>query len=567
MTVFEKVNVGIKKLISFLYRCIILMYSLTILLTFSNYFEWYIYISALAVYFFIFFKLFYKEGTYAFLRTLNDFIFIFIIIYGKGVENIHTFTLVTLPLINSLNHSSKAPTKLLSLLKVYILAFVTLFVLNDFLIRFEWFIILLTLASINLFLHVRTVILDLRAALNESVEEFYEANLGIGKSHKILELIVTKHQKSDLAKNAFFEIDRITCFKFAKDSLRIVNSSKFIKSFTAKDEMKIFDQLLSTGIAKNCWIKIDGEIVDTNYFVLIKSNSSDNFVFVVDLKGSSKTIFSDLYLKKILIPLFYKITKVLNVEYHLKKEQKKYVKQIKEKMDILDSAGKAIHYLNNRLSPILNYFELLKIYNDPSTEPQKRVKLFKILQREQINALKNIKPIISKTHEIADKSKNPYIVTNTETVKFGKLFTLIRELWDDNEFASRGEVKMHWDDVLLDKKVSLNIDAFTFAIDEILDNINEHSKSEERCFLKFALDDDLVPTIIFSNKIKDSSKEKEEVLRLIQDFNRDNLSEILKRSRSGMRMIKQYLLQLDIDHKLTMENNILFLKLIIKPLN
>lgn len=230
---------------------------------------------------------------------------------------------------------------------------------------------------------------------------------------------------------------------------------------------------------------------------------------------------------------------------------------MKTRVENIDTAVNAIHYLNNKLSPVLNYFEMLRIL--PEAPGDKIEALQELIEREKKNAISNIKPITEKMNQMAEKTMNASIISETKPLGLRKLFTTIRSTCDDT-INIKFSYDNRWSKETFARFTISNLYLFTFILDELVINLEKHSTGD--CHISFI--DNINPQILFTNTVRNLEKNRNTVNKIIEDFNQDNVNEIMKRNSNGLRIIKQYLIQLNIQHKMVLENDKLILTLTLK---
>jgi len=489
-------------------------------------------------------------------RLLNDYIFICLILYGKPVELLSTSVFLLLPLVNNLNHSGKKKTGPISL-RLYILIFGSYYFLNDFKFSVSFIFPVIVISMINGLIFLRLYLMNFANNLYSIIEEFYQDNLNIGKTHVILKEVVKRHKNNKLVYNSL-PVENIILFRLKENGeLKILLSSKFVVNFKLLNYKDFAKEILETQYTRNNGVALDNRISNNNLFIL-KEHNNINYVFFVEFSRKPPlSLTLNIYIDKVLMPLLTKITKVAYAEYQLELENKNYFQEVKSRLENIDSAVNAIHYLNNKLSPVLNYFEMLRL--QPSVEKEKRVAFDDLIEREKRNAISSIIPITQKMNQMAEKTMNANIISETQKFSLRKVFALIRKSCDENNNI-RFEYNVNWDENIFSKIVVSNINLLSFIIDEVIINIEKHSTGI--CEINYGLED--LPTISFCNEVKNLEKNRASLNKIIEDFNKDNINEIMKRGSNGLRIIKQYLLQLNIGHKMSLSNDKLILTLTLK---
>jgi hypothetical protein len=553
MSILRATDSILRKLNSFLFRIVLIFYGISILVRFANFFPIYLYciyfILYIIIYVFLFFR---KNNLLVILRLLNDYAFITFIAWGKPLNDFNIAVFLFLPLINTLNHSGQRKLNPLPFF-VYVFLIISLFALNKFTFDLKFLVPIIALSAINTLFYFRLSVIDFSNSLYSLLEEFYQESFNVGRTHLLLKRMLKINNETNFIKR-LGKIKRIVLFKTNNTgSLQILISSKFVYSFKV-DEKKLFEEFDKSEIVHNINTTLDTDTFKNNAF-LRNTYESTQYVLLVTFDKEPLSIFFNIYVQKILKPLFSKVTNAVHVEYRLQNENQKYFVEVKKHLEDIDTAVNAIHFLNNKLSPITSYFSLLNYYE---TEANAEIKpeLFKLIRRERKNAINSIHPIVEKMNQMAERATNPIMGTIT-SIKLRKLFTIIRTCFETNNVKYEFDIK--WTVETFSLNVNSNTYLFDFAIQEIAINIAKHSKSE--CIISFSYDGIGAPIIIFNNIVSVNDKQRIELNKTISEFNSIRMNEIMKRKSRGLKMIKQFLEQLDIGHKMSLDSDKIILTL------
>lgn len=555
MSIIKSTDSAVRLVNSIIFRLIIVFYGITILAHFDNAFNPWFYLLGILAYLLVYLFLFNKNKIFAFLRLFNDYAFIVLILYNKDLNNLHSSLFLLLPLINNLNHSGGRKIFPFSL-RLYAVILSSYFVVNKFAVDWYFIIPLISISLINCLVYFRLYLIDYVNNLYAIIEDFYKDNLNIGKTHRILKGVLDKHRENKFVNN-LVPIKSIVLFQLKQNhTLKILLSSKFVVQFRLLQDLKSFDGS-NDKVISDLKIELDGRISEHNLFIL-KRYKNNNYIYFVEFSKKSNLGFTlGLYINKVLQPLLTKITQVAYIEYQLSLENKKYFKELKSRVENIDSAVNAIHYLNNKLSPVLNYFEMLRLL--PQTSSDKVDELKKLIEREKKIVFNSIGPITEKMNQMAEKTMNASIISDTKPVSLRKLFTTIRSACDD-ALNLTFTYDSNWSTETLSRITVSNLNLITFILDELIINLEKHSTGH--CDVSFT--DNEMPQISFNNKVKSLDKNRVAINKIIDDFNQDNVNEIMKRNSNGLRIIKQYLIQLNHKHQMMLVGEKLVLTLTLK---
>ncbi|SDL35966.1 hypothetical protein SAMN05421820_101239 [Pedobacter steynii] len=556
MSIIKVTDSVIKLAISILFRAILIIYAVFLISVYQNHFSIYWYLLAICIYIAIYSSLFNKHKLLAFLRLVNDYAFMGIILYGKPLENLQISLFLLLPLLNNINHSGKRKIRPFSV-RLSAVILITHFIINDF--KFNWLFLtsIFAISLINSLISFRFYLINYVNNLYSIIEEFYRDNLNIGKTHRILKEVVKRHEQNKFV-SRWIPLRSIILFQLRDEKgLKILLSSEFIANIIIKDNATLCETLLTENSLSNQTIVLDGRESKQNLF-LIMEYKANKYVFFVDFyRRPPIDIALNIYVTKVLEPLFSKIVQVAYTEYQLSLENKKYFKELKNRMESIETAVNAIHYLNNKLSPVLNYFEMLRLL--PETEPSKVDQLKELIETEKKNAIDSLAPITAKMNQMAEKTMIHNIISETKIISLRKLFSIVRNICEEDN-AIQFNYSVEWNENTFDKKVLINLNLISYVIEELIINLKKYSTGS--CVVTFH--NKTGTSISFKNQVKNIDKQRAVINKVTQDFNQENVNEMMKRSSTGLRMVKQYLIQQDIKHKMTLLNENLILTLTLK---
>ncbi|MCD6068975.1 MAG: hypothetical protein K0S33_3801 [Bacteroidetes bacterium] len=557
MMLYQNFDLLLRKIISLFYRVLLVAFSASVLIRNPNVFEWYIYAGIIAIYLIIFGLLYNKDGFLSLLRLFVDFVFIYFILFKKDINNFHSITLIFLPLINSVNHSSNTRSKL-SPFVLYILTFLLIFLLRE--LKFVWgdLVALFAIWIVNIFLYTRHYLVRIFNTIDEIINGFYMEKIEIGKQYRLLRSV---RDVLNSNKKFFFLLHRpidITIFAFREGKFSVISSTNFFVKYKFDDERSFVKEITKKNRLRNVRLSLDDGPTFPNIVLRVPSEDMIYF-YVVSIFEISELNLKDYASSRIYAQVFQKITNVLQIERSIAIEKKEYLHGIKMKMVFVDSTIKSIHFLNNRLTPISNYFDLLKL-SEAETDQEKRQRLETLLEIEKRNAMNSIDPIIFRMRTQLEKANNPYIISSIERIGIQKLYSMVRKCWEDSNLLHQ-DISMRCSKSFLAREVVLNVESFEFLLDEILNNIIKHANRfhkveiiEENDFICFR----------FINDIKDFNKNIDWLNKIITYFNSDEINEIIKKTSYGLSFMKESLKQMNIFHEMSITEDkkvILLLKI------
>lgn len=562
MSFLKQIDFNYKKIMSFIYRSVIVIYSITLISNFPNIFPTYIYVIGLTSYIIILALLFNRDAKWGFYRTIIDLILIFFILYKKPLDQYYTFTLLLLPVINLTNHSSDRAFSLKWLLIFFLLVILTLIALTDFNASTHQIFVITIIFLLKASEHIKNMLLLFNNMLYRVLEEFYEKINRLNESYKIYSEIIKKFETTEFLP---FNPDIIICFKADRQGrFRLLNSSQFVVNYNVQQVSNIIDSFADRTILYDKEFSYDTGVETTkksNIFILIKRGST-KYVFFIGLKDKP-IIGIGPYLARILVSVFRKITTVLEAEAQLAKDRNYYLRKLKQKVSNAYYAESSIHFFNNKLTPITNYFEFLNLKEATESEDEKAFIQNKINQVEKI-ARENINLIITRAQTVLKKSKNPYVIDSLEKIKVKQLIRDLREAW--SSVLNDASIKIDIQPIFFDQEVVGNTEAFEILFTDIAVNISKYNAGEYEMSIsiKQQSPQEEFLYIRFTNNIKNFEKNIEKLYRLESDFNKGANSEILKAESIGTFMIKNYVDQMNIDASISIIRNTYITELSLK---
>lgn len=531
---------GYRKLISPIYRLILWLIGVSILSISKNYAESYIYVTFYALYWIIYAVFRKNIGYNPKIRLINDYFLIFATLYGKSVDNFINTIFLLLPIINTPNHSSNKRSYTL----LYALAIAIIFVCSDFAFPWKYMGGLAAIYVISMFEYVRFRMSRLDNLLLTRLDEFEVREYDFGNLHRIYPFLIETVNASEFA--SIIKIEKIYCFFLKDGKLHLVNGSELVWKY--KCELKESDVLIDGGLIENQQLLIN----DRNYEnVMLLPIKLENKTYVFAIISKKVVSIWSLFYEDVIIndlkPAFKKIARVIQLEDVMRKRRQKQLKKIKDKIVYVNNTTLAMHFVRNKLSPLKNYVELNEIIDTVSEDVKPQ--LLQVLQEELIKSKRSFDEIKKKTDQILDKEKNPFSVTELYTYSLSKLFVTTRKAWLEHFDIST--ILLGWDFEKLPKDgYKLNDEGLDILLTDIINNIVKYKFK----FAQLSFTENQEQYLIeFRNDTRLSAGAELEVINIVKDFNSDRKFEIYKRKSHGMSIIKNFLLEMNIKHKVEYE--------------
>ncbi|MES2588848.1 MAG: hypothetical protein V4622_07705 [Bacteroidota bacterium] len=377
-------------------------------------------------------------------------------------------------------------------------------------------------------------------------EKFQLNETQIGKTYKLLQNFIKIHKKESWL-NTISSIENMICFKIEDNKLFLVNSNKIIVNWRIENEQNFINELHEKKYIKDIKVEIDDWNIGYNMVYRIKHNVN-TYCFLMTYEKKPINFLYSIYCNKILFPVLNKISKIITTEFELAKRRRVLYDQIKNRLEYIDISTSAIHLLNNKLELTSLYYQLSEELKtlEVSTEKYNEIEALK----EQVfkDAKYNFDIAMKRIQKVMENEFNPYSTNNFESKKLNELFIFIRnsiQLQSVKEINLR--INYKWQDIS-NITTKINLPFFEFIIEEIILNVNKYAKSQ--LTVEFSKDENGY-FIMFSNDMKTLDQSGLISLnKIITEFNSQNMSEILRRGVRGTRILKQYLIQLNFEHKI-----------------
>lgn len=546
-----------RKINSILFRLVMVGYSFLIIYVHKDLFPILAYVGVTILYLFLFVKLDKKDK----LRLLNDFLFVNFILWGKDPSQILIFTLIILPIINSINFSG---TKKSIALYIYTtITYITLifyhnkkadtdFILNSLLplvsILFLWII--------NGYTELRLKIRIFREELNATVDNFYLKKEEIKRPHKIYkELIKVIHNNTKKIK-----IDDIICFTIhsnKSDKLVITNGSSFIWSFSIKEE-NIIEEIRNKKSIVNINLTLDG-IEKRNNLLIYSKVENQEYIYVIITEKTLPFYYLLIgFFNRTLEPAFKKISNILLSEKRLQDFRNEEINRLSERSQYVNRANKTMHYIRNRLGPFSNLIKMLEKFD--SVTEEKKSSFRELIFKEAETARNELNNITERANNMLEKSNNPFVYTKLDDISIERVFTILKR--NVYSFFPNIEIDVSIDIIEEKQFVKLNEEGFELFLSDWLNNMLKYSREFVEC--KFIVSE----TTLEINFINDHKLSKQDLDKLINDLMSDDRNEIMRRTTHGLYTIKLTLEDMNIPYQaLAADNDTkLVIKLLLKTL-
>ncbi|MEQ9100799.1 MAG: hypothetical protein RIF36_22185 [Imperialibacter sp.] len=456
-----------------------------------------------------------KNEVLAYLRLFLDFVFIFIVVLDKDVSNVIVFVLIILPVINNPNFSGRRASPF----KVVLLSFLTILfelyrtvessnLLHEVL---NFTLVIVIIGLIIIFENLRYRIVNLIFNLSSLIDKFYISSNSFENTDNSIREILKTLNKSRLLS---FSVSRLSCFRVDNDrGLLFECGSSFLVSFTVNSFDDLMIQLQDSNVCRNGKMSFNGEIVGENILFLIEA-TSQKYLFVVEYSG---LYLSSLY-ETILEIIFMKFTKLLDLKYELAMVKRDYLESVKNKVEFVEEAQMAMHFIKNKLGPLRNFMEILGDYLVSPTA-EKKV----IFEQERAKIGYFFKLSIDKASNFQNGVSGPFNREYGSEVGCSKLIEILRAGWFHYFNGGNLSVQVSHEEIK-NYKVFLNEDGLDFLFTNWISNMSKYkfnyssaSLEDDGNFVKLSFVNDYAP------------QNHQTLIHFIDNLTAKNLAEISNR--------------------------------------
>ncbi|WP_151174278.1 hypothetical protein [Sulfuricurvum kujiense] len=475
------------------------------------------------------------------MRTLNDYVFIALILFDKNIIEIYNILLLLFPLFNSPNHLNNKRNPFL-LLGLSSLIFSIIFIYQHgfdpkiiYILVGLFFLTLISYAEVG-----RTKIINDLFNIFESIDKI------TGETSNSLQLPKIYNKVIESLENILTKVnsvEMIACFVESEKTreLQIRSTSQLILKYDIKN---LEDASKSNEKSINIPVIIDDKVYKNTLYIRINKYI---FLLIFSREIQSMNLLYLIITDELIKPILLKITKILDFEDALNKRKYTNLKKLNAELHYVNHVVQSIHFLKNKFSPIKSYFQLLQKLE--TVDIDKKEQLLEIIQETKERALISLHNIETKTLQVLDKTNSPFASYEMEKIKLKHIYMLIMPLWLEN--FSETDVIVNCSKEDMDKtSFKLNRNLLEFFFTDIIENIRKYSSGKQSITYEYGSE----ARIIFKNTVHEATKKKTELKELINNFNRADRLEINRRNSFGLVHILELSDILHIHCKLSLED-------------
>ena len=537
----KTIETASKVLISVVYRMLLLSVGIAICIIEQNILPSYLYIIGPIAYTisWMIFRVVKPKNSLP--RLLIDYGFIIFILYGKPIDTFINACFIIIPIVNSVNHTSDV-RNYVGLFRLYLVCLISMFIISKFQIKVSWILMFLVFGVISGLTKLREWLTRLDNAALVAVTEYHAENLKLGGSHLLLRKMITNWRSNRLLVLLCGRPVNIVAFKKSGDNYKLITGSNFVKNYSIIEDNSFLKKLNENKIAYNANVIIDETKVMPNVCLQI-NGSFDTYMFYIGFSTpiNERSLFGSYMISVIYNGLHF-IAKVLDSEGMVIMDRNNLMRKMKYRLSFMEKTVSVVHFINNRLSPIVNYFQLKDFYNNgfnKEENPEYIDELKSLMDSDENRAKDNLKQIDIRAKAILGKSveiRNSYPQSST---KYKQVVKIIRDVWNEHNLLNE-HFLVEWNEETLARRIITEFDGFWLAIEEIVNNMSKHGKISAN--VRFKVEEDGMASIQFENELDTSHNivHNKRYKIIIDQFNNNDMNEIMKRNSHGLYMVKSF---------------------------
>ncbi|MBA3025258.1 MAG: hypothetical protein FP820_02485 [Sulfurimonas sp.] len=513
-----------KRITSLLFRLLVIGYAVFLLIVQHNFFDSWVYFILAIAYFIIHINLVVRE--YSILRMLNDYLFIFIILFYKDMGMFYNVLFLLFPIMNSPNHTQNNRRPFV-LINIAAIVFILLNYTNniDTNVNYQIYTVisLYIISLITFFEYYRN---SYRLKLESIYTAIDKVTIRADRTSQLPK--VYEKIQNTIKDKLNLEIVQITAFRQVRKKTIVKSSSQFVHTHNIDNVIK---EINKTSVLLNASISLNNKENSTNICIKIEN---DIFVLLTKDKILEANIKQYITTHEVIIPILKRVANIIQLENSLDIQRNKVNSSLNKKYHYVNNIMEAIHYLSNEMSPIKGYFDLKKKYDNLDNDNLKKP-LFLLLQKEETLAITCLDNVVNRTLNVLDKGLNPFTTKELKKTKYKQIFMLMQKIWINrlNETNTNFIVKNFDDNI--DKVCYTDMNTLEFMFTDVYENVRKYSMN----FKKVEFDFKNQLTIIVTNDIKDFKDKVQSLRTIVKNFNNDNKLEISRSSSFGLTHLKE----------------------------
>ncbi len=374
----------VRKIISVLYRIVLIFYGTSIVLSIENYFPWSVYVIAFLLYVILSYYLIRNKSAYIKIRLLLDYSLIFLILFNKPIDSLVYGVFLLIPIFNTPNFSGQKR----SYFMLYSIPIMSYFFLTRHSLHLIFLVPFLSLFCISYLEYIRSKSFNFYYALTNSISEFYDARMQTGRDYKIYNTIIKKFNTNKFSSVCI--VEAIFCLRFKGESFFIQNSSTLSFDVEIEDLSDFLSKVKLNEVFSDSKIKVDEKKLNFNLAIPVKREEEYEVYIITGVVSKNLiNVFAYIrdkyFLTPFLIPFFVQLSRFFAIEYRFRKNKVKNFQKIRGEYEYVLRTINAVHFIRNRLTPFKNYLEMTSdLYRPNVYLPEVKTQLENIIIEEEL---------------------------------------------------------------------------------------------------------------------------------------------------------------------------------------
>lgn len=540
MATILQVDKSQRKIISVLYRITLSVFAIFL----YNYFPGelsLLYFSIISiVYFIIFITLIGNNKIKSIIRLLNDYSYIFLLLWYIDISAFFAFSFIFIPILNAQNHSGNSKSILL-----YLLPVTGLYFFDKYSFTFWILVPFATFYIINKFASLRNKYLEFQQELNTIIDDFFVNNQNLNRSYLIYREIIPLVNLSNIFP---YTISDIVCVHIVNNKYTVVNGSSFVWSLIFKEKEIFIKKTAQNKYLSNFEIEVNDVKFTNNFIINCKVNSS-TYSYIIIPKGNTRLIYDSIstsIMVKVLTPILTRYSNVLKSNFEHKKDQISKLSLLQEKINYVANSVNSMHFIRNKLGPLKSYLAMVSDYE--KSDEKKKLKIEPYIKKEREKLKTSINQILEKADYVLKKSNNPFNVYSVEEYGLQQFFAAIRGVWVYYFDAENFEIDWNIKGDGTKFNVRYNIVGLELVLANWISNMHKYNDGECKIVLT---EDDGYYNVNFYNEVN----VKEKNIKFIEEYNSSNRTEISRRNSHGLLEMKDFINQMDLISEVSISGN------------
>lgn len=529
-----------KILTSFTYRLTLLAVGLAIVVIEDNVFHWGVYLAAMLGFAVAAVGFRVARPDNSFIRLLADYAFIVLVLYDKGLDTFINSCFIIIPIVNSVNHTSPIKTSS-SVWRLYVACLVAMLLISHLHPKASWVLALGAFGVISLLTKIREWITRMDNSALTSISEYHGENVRLGNSHLLLQKIIDNWQGNRLLTAFCGTPVNIVVFKKTANRFRIISGATFVKNFAFLDEPGVYAALEQNSILYNADVLVDNAAPQPNVCLQLAGQVSTYLFYLEFSKPVSKANMFDSYLVSVFNRGLFFVVKVLDNEGVMVNDRNNLMRRMKNRITLMDRTINVVHFINNRLSPIINYFEMNQFYQQEAGKTESQAfltELGELIDKEQRRAKDSLRQIDTRSKTLLHRATEMRLEDASVDLKLKQLVRTVREAWEAHDFT-HDTMRVEWFEATMERTVAMDANGLWLVFEEIATNLAKYGRGQSAVTF---FEDELAPGVSFRNNLDAGSNvvHSKKTRALIEQFNNNDLNEIMRRNSIGLHMIKTF---------------------------